>query len=532
MSSPIPYRFETTRAAGELASDKAFEDLAPGESSGVVVSVAGRLMRLRAQGRVAFAELRDWTGAIQLFAQSDVTERFDELAGRALGDWVGAVGEVVRTKRGELSVRVVEWVLLAEARRGFGDKWRGVNDPDLRYRQREVDLWANEGVRDTFLVRSKVLAAIRRLLSERGFIEVETPVLHQVASGAHARPFVTHYNSLHSDFYLRIALELHLKRLVVGGFERVFEIGRVFRNEGISPRHNPEFTELELYQAYADYHDVMALTEELVAGVSLEVLGKTTLTYQGRPLDLTPPWRRATLEELVAEQTGVEVGLHLPPEELRRRARELGVAVSDDDGPGKVLVEIYEKTTESSLWGPVFVMDYPKEVSPLARDHRSRPGYVERFEPVIAGRELGNAFSELADPDEQRRRLLDQAAERAAGDEEAMALDEEFLRALEHGMPPTGGLGIGVDRLIMLLTDQANIREVVLFPALRPPSGRGDVAVSASAVGTVGVGGPSEGGLSEEGSGEESAGADSGEELAGEGSAPPATPNEGSRRRD
>ncbi len=470
----VPYRLPGTVGAGVVAADPAYASLEAGGSSGVVVSVAGRIMRSRPQGRIAFAEVRDWTGAVQLFAQEGVTECFEELTRLNLGDWIGATGEVVRTKRGELSVAVVSWSLLAEARRSFGDKWRGIHDVELRHRQREVDLWANDGVRETFLVRSKVVAELRRLLAERGFVEVETPVLHPIAGGAHAKPFVTHYNALHADFYLRIALELYLKRLLVGGFERVFELGRVFRNEGLSPRHNPEFTMLELYQAYADYTDMMAITEELVAGVAESVLGTTTLRYQDRDLDLTPPWRRATMEELIAEQTGAEVSLELGVEELRRRAEGLGVPVAETDGPGKIILEIYEKTTEPNLWGPVFVMDYPKEVSPLARDHRSRPGYVERFEPVVAGRELGNAFSELVDPDEQRRRLVAQAAERAAGDEEAMALDEEFLRALEHGMPPTGGLGIGVDRLVMLLTDKANIREVILFPALRPEHRAGE----------------------------------------------------------
>ncbi|HUZ19037.1 MAG TPA: lysine--tRNA ligase [Acidimicrobiales bacterium] len=478
----VPYRLAGTVGAGTVAADPAYERLDPGASSGVVVSVAGRIMRSRPQGRIAFAEVRDWTGAVQLFAQEGVAERFEEFTRLNLGDWIGATGEVLRTKRGELSVGVASWSLLAEARRSFGDKWRGVHDVELRHRQREVDLWANEGVRDTFLVRSKVVAELRRLLAERGFVEVETPVLHPIAGGAHAKPFVTHYNALHADFYLRIALELYLKRLLVGGFERVFELGRVFRNEGLSPRHNPEFTMLELYQAYADYTDMMAITEELVAGVAQSVLGTTELTYQGRALDLTPPWRRATMEQLVAEQTGAEVSLELGVAELRRRAEELGVPVDASDGPGKIILEIYEKTTEPNLWGPVFVIDYPKEVSPLARDHRSRPGYVERFEPVVAGRELGNAFSELVDPDEQRRRLVAQAAERAAGDEEAMALDEEFLRALEHGMPPTGGLGIGVDRLVMLLTDKANIREVILFPALRPEHRGGESAVGPDVV--------------------------------------------------
>jgi lysyl-tRNA synthetase class 2 len=443
-------------------------DLAPGEESGDVVSVAGRLMLMRVQGRIAFAECRDWTGSVQLFALENVTADFEGLRKRNLGDWVGATGEVVRTRRGELSVKVASWTLLAEARRSFGDKWRGIADPDLRYRQREVDLWANEGVREVFLMRSRAITSIRRRLDALGFVEVETPVMHPIAGGATAKPFVTYYNAMHSDFYLRVATELYLKRLVVGGFEKVYEIGRTFRNEGVSPRHNPEFTMLELYQAYADLSDMMLIVEDVVAGTAQELRGTTVISYQGRRLDLTPPWRRATMEELIVENAGVEANLALGAEALRRIAGDLGVEVGAGDGPGKVLLEIYEKTTEPQIWDPVFVCDYPQEVSPLARPHRDRAGYVERFEPVLAGRELGNAFSELTDPDDQRERFLAQADRKAAGDDEAMSVDWEFLRALEYGLPPTGGLGIGIDRLVMLLADVSHIREVLLFPALRP----------------------------------------------------------------
>jgi lysyl-tRNA synthetase class 2 len=313
-----------------------------------------------------------------------------------------------------------------------------------------------------------MIASMRQFLFERGFMEVETPMLHVLAGGATAKPFVTHHNALDMDLYLRIALELHLKRLVVGGMERVFEIGRVFRNEGLSPRHNPEFTMLELYQAYADYYDMMELTESLVSHVAQEVTGSQKLTYAGRELDLSPPWRRETMLALIAGQTGLEVGLEMPVAELRARASQLGVAVEADWGKGKLVLEIYEKTTEPHLWGPVFVMDYPKEVSPLARDHRSSPGMVERFEPVVAGRELGNAFSELTDPVEQRNNFEAQAAARAAGDDEAMPVDADYIRALEYGLPPTGGLGIGVDRLVMLLSGADAIRDVIAFPTLRP----------------------------------------------------------------
>jgi lysyl-tRNA synthetase class 2 len=329
-------------------------------------------------------------------------------------------------------------------------------------------MWANERSREVLLARSRAISEVRRFLESKGFVEVETPVFHTLPGGATAKPFVTHHNALDVDLYLRIALELHLKRLVVGGMEKVFEIGRVFRNEGLSPRHNPEFTMLELYQAYADYNDMMDLTEQMVAHVARQVTGSTQLDYAGRALDLSPPWRRAPLLELVAEHSGLELSLDMPMEELRQRAGNFGVPVLPSWGPGKIILEIYEKTTEPNLWGPVFVMDYPKEVSPLAREHRSSPDLVERFEPVVAGRELGNAFSELTDPAVQRENFEAQARARAGGDDEAMPVDEDYLRALEYGLPPTGGLGIGIDRLVMLLTGAESIRDVIAFPTLRP----------------------------------------------------------------
>jgi len=462
----VPYRFERTHDAAAVV--EGWSSLAPGEESGVTVGVAGRVMLSRPQGKLAFAELRDASGSVQLFALAAVTERFEEFTKLNLGDWVGAVGEVVRTKRGELSVKVTDWQLLAEARRNFGDKWRGVSDVETRYRQREVDLWANEESRRRLLVRSEIVRRMRERLWAQGFVEVETPILHAIPGGAVARPFVTHHNALDADLYLRIAPELFLKRLVVGGFEKVFEIGRLFRNEGISPRHNPEFTTIELYWAYADYLDMMVLVEELVAGVADDVLGTHVLQYQGRELDLTPPWRRATMAELVHEHTGTTVHARMARDELAALVASTGAKVEESWGPGKLMAEYYEKTTETELWGPVFVTDFPEEVSPLARRHRDGPGLVERFEPVLAGRELGNAFSELIDPDDQRRRFTEQAALHAAGDDEAMQLDEEYLRAMEYGLPPTAGMGLGIDRLAMLLTDAANIREVIAFPTLRP----------------------------------------------------------------
>jgi lysyl-tRNA synthetase class 2 len=465
----IPNRFERTASAADL--HQRHGGLDPGSETGEVASVAGRLMLRRVQGKVAFGTMADSSGRVQLFARVDHSPRFDDFCALNLGDWVGVTGEVMTTRRGELSVRVDEWVLLAPSRRQFPDKWHGLADVDTRYRQRYVDLWASEGTRHALLLRSALVSGLRRFLENRGFVEVETPVLHPVPGGALARPFVTHHEALDMDLYLRIAPELYLKRLVVGGFERVFEIGPVFRNEGISPRHNPEFTMLELYQAYADYGDLMVLTEELVAHLATELCGGTRLRYGDGDLDLSPPWQRATLTELVAEHTGVELDVSMPATELRRAAAGLGLATDDGWGPGKLLLEIYEKTTEHRLWGPVFVLDYPTEVSPLARRHRSRPGYVERFEAILAGRELANAFSELVDPDEQRARFEAQATERLGGDVEAMVVDDDYLRALEYGLPPTAGLGIGIDRLAMLFADVSNIRDVIAFPTLRAEPG-------------------------------------------------------------
>ncbi len=464
-----PYRYDVTRSAASLHDE--FGGLAPGTETATTVSVAGRVMLRRVQGKLAFATLQDGTGRVQLFAPAAGTPRFDDFCDLSIGDWVGVTGEVITTRRGELSVKVTDWVVLAATRRSFPDKWHGIADVDTRYRQRYVDLWASDDARSTALARSRVLALTRRWLDERGFVEVETPVFHPIPGGATARPFTTHHDALDLDLYLRIAPELYLKRLVVGGMERVYEIARVFRNEGLSTRHNPEFTMLELYQAYADYTDMMAVVEELVVHLATTLCGTTRLTYDGRPLDLEPPWPRATMVELIEQHAGVRVDLSSPVDELRRICEDRGVHVEAGWGPGKLVLELYEKTTEAQLWGPVFVCDYPQEVSPLARDHREVPGMVERFEVIAAGRELANAFSELTDPDEQRRRFEDQAALRGGGDEEAMAVDADYLRALEYGLPPTGGLGLGIDRLVMLLTGTTAIRDVILFPTLRPEQG-------------------------------------------------------------
>ena len=462
----VPYRFEPTATAAAVEAEHA--GLADGEESGVVVTVAGRLMLRRDQGKLAFGDLQDGTGRVQLFAMERSTPDFESFTGLHLGDWIGVTGEVLRTRRGELSIRVDSWVRLAEARRGFPDKWHGITDVDIRYRQRYVDLWVTEESRDTFVARSRIFSATRRWLEDRGFLEGETPVFHPIPGGALARPFTTHHNALDLELYLRIAPELYLKRLTVGGFDRVFEIARVFRNEGLSTRHNPEFTMLELYQAYADYGDIMCLVEDLVSHLAFELHGTTALSYDGRDLDLAAPWRRATLLELLEEHGGLSVDLDTPRDELVRLCGERDIPVENHHGPGKLIMELYEKTTEPELWGPVFVTDYPKEVSPLSRDHRDRPGWVERFEGIVAGREICNAFTELVDPAEQRIRFEAQEVGKAAGDAEAMTVDEDYLRALEYGLPPTGGLGIGMDRLVMLLTGTTTIRDVILFPTLRP----------------------------------------------------------------
>jgi lysyl-tRNA synthetase class 2 len=465
-ANAVPYRFEPTHTATSVHDE--WGDLDAGAETGVEVTIAGRLMLKRHQGKLAFGVVQDSSGRLQVFAPAATTPDFEAFTKLSIGDWIGVTGEVVKTKRGELSVKPSAWVVLAEARRPFPDKWHGISDVDTRFRQRYVDLWVTDEARRTLAARSRIVSLVRRWLEDRDFIEVETPIFHSGVGGAPAKPFVTHHNALDVDLNLRVAPELYLKRLVVGGFERVFELGRVFRNEGLSPRHNPEFTMLELYQAYADYGDMMELTEHLVAHLATELHGTTKVSYGGRELDLTPPWRRATLIDLVEEHAGVRLDLRMPIDDLRRIAADHGVPVEPEWGPGKLVLEIYEKTTESQLWGPVFVLDYPLEVSPLARDHREVPDTVERFEGIVAGRELCNAFSELLDPAEQRARLEAQASSKSTGDDQAMDVDEDYIRALEYGLPPTGGLGIGIDRLVMLLTDTTTIRDVILFPTLRP----------------------------------------------------------------
>jgi lysyl-tRNA synthetase class 2 len=411
------------------------------------VALAGRMMVKRLHGGSAFADMQDGAGRIQLMAGRDIlgANAFDLFADLDPGDVIGVRGPMFRTRRGEPTVEVHSFQLLTKALRPLPEKWHGLKDIEIRYRQRYVDLIANPEVREVFRARTNIIAALRRHLDGRGFLEVETPVLQEVPGGGHARPFLTHHNSLDRDLYLRIALELHLKRLLVGGFERVYEIGRVFRNEGLSPRHNPEFTLLECYEAYADYDDVMRLVEDLTVAAATAAGRPLTTTYQGEEVDLTPPYKRERMADLVLEHTGREA-------------------------VGQELNDLFEEHVEAKLRQPTFVTDYPIEMSPLARPREDDPRFVERFELIILGREYANAFTELTDPLDQRERFEAQAAKRAAGDVEAHPMDEDFLRAVEYGLPPCGGLGVGIDRLVMLLTDQPSVRDVILFPVMKAES--------------------------------------------------------------
>jgi len=457
-----PYQYDRTSTASVLKEQ--YGSLAPGAESGDKVRVAGRIATIRSHGKAAFADLKDASGSIQLFAQhavvgDDGMERFSSLS---VGDIVGAEGEVVMTKRGELSVKVVEVTILAECRRPMPEKWHGMTDVEARYRQRYLDLLSNPDARRAVDARAAANTAVRRFLGERGFIEVETPLLQPVAGGAVARPFVTHHNALDIDLYLRIAPELYLKRLLIGGLERVYELNRSFRNEGVSARHNPEFTMLEAYEAYVDYEHTMALVEALVGAIADAV---------GSERDLGPPWRRITMFEAISEATGKDLhGVWEAKDGDGLRSAADGLEVRLDSGwpPGKVLAEIYEQKVESTLQEPTFVVGFPKDVSPLAKDHRSIEGFTEHADLVIGGVEIAPIYSELNDPDEQRRRFEAQAEARRAGDEEATLTDEDFLEALAYGMPPAGGFGLGVDRLLTVLLGWPSLREVILFPTLRP----------------------------------------------------------------
>ena len=474
--APYALGFSPSHRTADL--QERHRDLANGEERQDVVAVAGRVMTRRVMGKLAFFTLADESGPIQLYlekatlqaAHPDNPEVFAQLTSLVdAGDWIGVEGSLKRTDRGELSVKVTGWTMLSKALQPLPDKWHGLADVEKRYRQRYLDLIVSPHTRETFRRRAVAVSAMRRWLDERDFLEIETPVLQNVPGGADARPFETHHNALDLPLTLRIATELHLKRLVVGGFERVYELGRIFRNEGVSTRHNPEFTSVEVYQAYADYTDMMELTEQLIAHVCQQVCGTTQISYQGSEIDLAPPWRRATMHELVQAATGLDFNSFGSHAEAAAAMGAQGLEVPAlADSVGRLLVEAFEQRVEAELIQPTFVIDYPVENSPLARAHRSKPGMVERFELFIVGRETANAFSELIDPVDQRQRLEAQQARKAAGDDEAQQVDEDFLQALEVGMPPTGGLGIGIDRLVMLLTDSPSIRDVIAFPLLRP----------------------------------------------------------------
>jgi len=471
---PYAYGFRVTHKAASL--QETYGDLPAGGTVAETVQVAGRIMARRVLGKLAFFTLQDDSGTIQLYLdKKHLTETMGEGAFKILdklldsGDWLGAVGTMKRTEKGELSVWVDRYEILTKAIAPLPDKWHGLKDVEKRYRQRYVDLIVNPEVRDTFRHRAKIIQSLRHTLEEQGFLEMETPVLQGIPGGAEARPFRTHHHALDADLYLRIATELALKRLVVGGFDRVYELGRVFRNEGTSTRHNPEFTSLEVYQAFTDYHGMMTLTETLVVRAAERVRGTLLLPYQGETIDLTPPWRRVTMHDVVRQVTGLDFADLQDLDIAKQAAAPLEIPdLPGVDSLGRLLIVIFEHYCEQTLRQPTFVLDYPVENSPLTRPHRSKPGLVERFELFVVGRELANSYSELTDPEEQRQRLLHQAEMKAAGHEEAHFFDEDFVTALEYGLPPTGGMGMGIDRLVMLLTDAASIRDVIAFPLLKP----------------------------------------------------------------
>jgi lysyl-tRNA synthetase, class II len=466
---PFGTKFVRTHQAGDVLA--AYGDLSHDEleERAIEVSMAGRIMQKRGMGKAAFAHLQDLSGKIQIYVRQDTVpgNQFAAFDLLDIGDLVGVRGVVFKTKTGETSVKVRELAVLTKSLLPLPDKFHGLKDVETRYRQRYVDLIVNPDVQKTFITRSRIIQSMRRYLDDRGYLEVETPTLHAIAGGATARPFITHHNALDMQLYMRIAIELHLKRLIVGGLEKVYEIGRVYRNEGISTRHNPEFTMIELYEAYADYEDIMRLTENLIAHIAQDVLGTTKITYQGQEVDLAPPWRRVSMTELVRDAVGIDFTVQMTDEEAHRVAKEHKVPVEPHMTFGHIVNAFFETFVEHTLIQPTFVTGHPVAISPLAKKNEKDPRFTDRFELFIVAREHANAFTELNDPIDQRQRFEAQLAEKAAGNDEAHEMDEDFIRALEYGMPPTGGLGIGIDRVVMLLTDAPSIRDVLLFPHMR-----------------------------------------------------------------
>ncbi|MCD9026319.1 lysine--tRNA ligase [Cohnella silvisoli] len=466
---PFGTKFNRTHQAGDTVaqySDLSKEEL---DERAIEVSIAGRIMTKRGMGKAAFANLQDLSGKIQIYVREDSVpgHKFQAFDLLDIGDMIGVKGTVFKTKTGETSVKVKDLEVLTKSLLPLPDKFHGLKDVETRYRQRYVDLIVNPDVQKTFISRSRIIQSMRRYLDDRGYLEVETPTLHSIAGGAAARPFITHHNALDMQLYMRIAIELHLKRLIVGGLEKVYEIGRVYRNEGISTRHNPEFTMIELYEAYADYEDIMQLTENLIAHIAQEVHGTTKISYQGQEVDLTPAWRRVSMTDLIRETVGVDFTVQMSDEEAHKIAKEHKVPVEKHMTFGHIVNAFFETFCEHTLIQPTFVTGHPVAISPLAKKKESDPRFTDRFELFIVAREHANAFTELNDPIDQRERFEAQMTEKEAGNDEAHDMDEDFIRALEYGMPPTGGLGIGVDRLVMLLTDAPSIRDVLLFPHMR-----------------------------------------------------------------
>jgi len=471
--NPFANDFSVSHSSAQIAELHVDDDAEALQESQVEYAVAGRIMARRDFGKAAFLQVQDGSGRLQVYvAKNQIGDESFELFRKLdIGDIVGVSGSPFRTKTDELSLRAAEVRLLTKSLLPLPEKWHGLTDVETRYRQRYLDLVVNPDVRELFRKRSQIVSLIRNFMVDRDYLEVETPMMHPVAGGATAKPFTTHHNTLKMDLFLRIAPELYLKRLVVGGYDRVFEINRNFRNEGISIQHNPEFTMMEFYQAYANYHDLMDFTEELICHVAKEVCGSYVIPYGGKDVDLTPPWDRLTLKEAIVKYGQVEMSILADRDQSFDYAKKLGLDLEKNIGHGKLLAEIFDEVVEPKLWQPTFITEYPTEISPLSRKNDTNPEVVDRFELFIVGRELANAFSELNDPLEQKDRFLKQLDEKAAGDEEAHAMDEDYIRALEYGLPPTAGEGIGIDRLVMLLTDSASIRDVILFPQLRPEVG-------------------------------------------------------------